>query len=51
MDAEVIEWLLAEMTSQQETGATHEIVAALEENPKVRMKNSNYYFGVGWEND
>jgi spore coat polysaccharide biosynthesis protein SpsF len=48
-DFEVIEYILKELKTKFSFGHIDEIVKIITNNKNIESKNSNYYFGIGWE--
>lgn len=48
-DLDVIEFIIKELKKRNNLGHVDEIVEILDANPKIKAKNSRYYFGIGWK--
>jgi spore coat polysaccharide biosynthesis protein SpsF (cytidylyltransferase family) len=48
-DFEVVEYIFKELNSKKKFGSLSEIIGIIENNKEVKEKNSQYFFGQGWD--
>lgn len=48
-DFEVVAFVVKELKKQNSFGSLDEIIEILDLNPEIKVKNSHYTFGIGWE--
>lgn len=48
-DLEVVTYILNELKNRGSLGSLFEVVEIIESNEEVRKKNSQYFFGQGWD--
>jgi spore coat polysaccharide biosynthesis protein SpsF len=48
-DFEVVEYIFKELNSKKIFGSLNEIIGIIENNKEVKEKNSQYFFGQGWD--
>lgn len=48
-DFKVVEFVIKELKNRNSFGHLEEIIEILDSNPEIKVKNSHYTFGLGWE--
>jgi spore coat polysaccharide biosynthesis protein SpsF len=48
-DLEVIEFIVGTLKDRNSFGHAEELFDIMDKNPDIKKKNSQYYFGIGWE--